>query len=104
MSEKSGGLHVGWISLGRCDTESYNWRKSFSYASSSRSSTLLTSARLFQHRLGGHRWSEIGGSAVHLAYDDSEFTVDGKYSLDIEFVQLAIDMILVLAHEETFFK
>jgi hypothetical protein len=39
---------------------------------------------------------------MHLAYDDREFAVDGKYTLDIEFVQLAIDMILVLAHEETF--
>jgi hypothetical protein len=64
--------------------------------------TLLTSARLFQHRLRGHRWPEIDGSAVHLAYDDREFAVDWKYSLDVEFVQLAIDMILVLAHEETF--
>lgn len=63
--------------------------------------TLLTSARLFQHRLRGLRWPEIDGSAGHLAYDDREFAVDGKYLLDVEFVELTIDVILVLAHEET---
>jgi len=63
--------------------------------------TFLTSARLFQNRFGGHLWSTIDGSAVHLAYDDREFPVDRKYSLDFELVLMAIDMILVFAHEET---